>query len=49
MDFGLGITTEISIMFEADMDLTTGRCETGLLAQVRFPAGAGSVAAPTNA
>jgi hypothetical protein len=45
MGLGLAITAEISALFSADLDLTTGRGGTGLLARVRFPARAGSVPA----
>jgi two-component system sensor histidine kinase TctE len=48
MGLGLAITAEISALFGADLDLTTGRGGTGLLARVRFPAGAGSVAPPLS-
>jgi hypothetical protein len=49
MGLGLAITAEISALFGADLDLTTGRGGTGLLARVRFPAGAGSMTAPPSA
>jgi hypothetical protein len=49
MGLGLAITAEISALFGADLDLTTGRDGTGLLARVRFPAGAGSTIAPPSA
>jgi two-component system sensor histidine kinase TctE len=49
MGLGLAITAEISALFGADLDLTTGRGGTGLLARVRFPAAAGTVAAPLSA
>jgi two-component system sensor histidine kinase TctE len=49
MGLGLAITAEISALFGADLDLTTGRGGTGLLARVRFPAGAGSTTAPPSA
>jgi two-component system sensor histidine kinase TctE len=49
MGLGLAITAEISALFGADLDLTTGRGGTGLLARVRFPAAAGSVAPQPSA
>ena len=48
MGLGLAITAEISALFGAGLDLTTGRGGTGLLARVRFPAAAGSIAAPPS-
>lgn len=49
MGLGLAITAEIAALFGADLDLTTGRGGAGLLARVRFPAGAGGMTAPPSA